>query len=515
MSPDFEYIYYINYYFGAIILHNTKLFLILSSLTPHELKELGKYISSPFHNSNKALIRFYNLLKKHYPDFVSRTLEIENTHKKLFPGKKFNSAVMRNLISEMIQITEEYLALINFKNDALETKKHLLKELQTRNIEKLFEKNIEEANKILENSKVRDEYYYANKYELESIRRTFYELKVPVGKRRLVHGILPDEIENLTYAFFIQILREYFSLYNVQSQLNFEYGYKFFDEIMNHIEREKQTYEKVPMIYILHSFLSLFIRGGNEELIPTLKEMIDKNMGIMNKEDFDNFYTELYNYYKHKQFLGDKSFGRKSFELIKEMLKKDVFIKRGNIMTDHAYTNIVHAAVRERELEWAEDFNSKYKNRVSMFHRENAFSYNIAVINYMKGFRIDDTKQKKQYYDKALEYLAKVKSEDFYYMTRIKNLLVKIYYELKDFEHAKGIIASYKQYLTKNKIIPKDLYQRYMNFINFANKLIKIGTDGDFYASSQLKKQITESNNTEYKGWLIERLREIEIRNAE
>lgn len=510
MSPDFEYFYLINYYFGAAILHNTKLFLILNSLTSHELKDLGKYISSPFHNSNKALIRFYNLLKKHYPDFVSRTLEIENTHKKLFPGKKFNSAVMRNLISEMIQATEDYLALTNFRNDPLETKKHLLKELQTRNIEKLFEKNIEEAEKILENSKVRDEYYYANKYELDSIRRTFYELKVPVGKRRRVHGILPDEIENLTYAFFIQILREYFSLYNIQSQLNFEYGYKFFDEIMNHIEREKQTYEKVPMIYILHSFLSLFIKGENEELIPSLKEMIDKNMGMMNKEDFDNFYVELYNYYKHKQFLGVKGYGRKSFELIKEMLKKDVFIKRGNIMSDHSYTNIVHAAVREHELEWAEEFINKFKNKIPLLHRENAFLYNSALINNMKAYGPVDEKQRKQYYDKALEFLAKVKSEDFYYMTRIKNLLIKIYYELRDFEHAKGIIASYKQYLTKNKIIPKDLYQRYQNFVNFTYKLIKIYSDCDLCSAGLLKKQIMESNNTEYKGWLIERLNEME-----
>ncbi len=417
---------------------------------------------------------------------------------------------MRNLISDMIWITEDYLALTNFKNDTIEVKKHLLKELQERNIEKLFEKNIEEANKILESSRVRDEYYYSNKYELESIRRSFYELKLPVGKRQQVHGILPNEIENLTYSFFITILKEYFSMYNVQSQLNFEYGFKFFDEIMSHIEREKETYQQVPIIYILHSFLSLFIKGEQEEMIPSLKEMIDKNIGIMNKVDFDNFYIELYNYYKHKQFLGVKGYGRKSFELIKEMLDKNVFTRQGNTITAHAYTNIVHAAIREHEIEWAEEFINKYKGKLPVLHRENAYLYNFAVLNSMKGYTAGDFKQKKQYYEKSLDYLARVKSEDFYYMTRIKNLLIKIYYELNDFEHAKGLIASYKQYLLKNKIIPTELNQRYQNFINFTGKLIKIRIDNDVYASKLLLNQIDETKNTEYKRWLIERLTEIQ-----
>jgi len=486
----------------------------LSSLTAHELKELGKYVGSPFHNSNKTLIRFFNLLKKHHPDFVSRSLEIENAHRRLFPGKKYNAAVMRNLISEMIRLTEEYLAFINYRKDAIVVKKHLLEELGARNMEKLFEKNIEEAFRILDNYELRDQSYYSNKYELESLRRGFYEFKMPLGKSKQVHGILPDEIENLTYSFFITILREYFSLYNVQSQLNFEYGYKFFDEIMGHIEREKETYEKIPLIYILHTFLSLFKKGEKEELIPALKEMIDKNIGTMSKEDFNNFYIELYNYYKHKQSTGDKSYGRKSFELIKEMLKKGIFIRSGDTITAHSYTNIVHAAIRENELAWAEEFINKYKNKLPLLHKENAFLYNTAVINYMKGYPVSDEKQKEQYYDKALDCLARVKSEDFYYMTRIKNLLLRIYYERSDFEHAKGLIVSYKQYLSKNKMIPNDLNRRYQNFINFTNKLIKVRVDNDIYESNILKNQIIESNNTEYKSWLIENLNKIEERKT-
>ena len=37
-------------------MQNIKLFLILKSLTDAEIKELGKFVSSPFHNKNKTLI---------------------------------------------------------------------------------------------------------------------------------------------------------------------------------------------------------------------------------------------------------------------------------------------------------------------------------------------------------------------------------------------------------------------------------------------------------------------------
>ncbi len=492
-------------------MQNIKLFLILKSLSQAEIKELGKFVSSPYHNTNKTLLKFFNILKKQHPNFTSRTLEMENIYKKLFPSNAYNSGVMRNLVSELIRITEGYLAFQNFKKDKYDFYFHLLNQLKTRNVEKLFEKTLNEAFAQLKNSVIRDENYYYNKYLLESVQREFYQNKLPVGKWKTVNEKLPSEIESLKYSFFISLLKEFFSIYNIQHQLKLNYRYKFLDEIMNHISEEEAEYKNVPMIFILKTFLSLLIEGKNEHLVPQLKNMIDKNREIMSLEDYKYFYLELLNYYKNKQFSGDKSAGRKSFELNKEMLEKDIYLQPGELMSAHGYVNTCATAIRIRELNWAEEFTNKYSNRLLPNHQLNAYLYNYAAIHYIRGNDASDQKEKEEQYRKSMDYLSKVKSEDFFYMTRIKNLLIMTHYQLGEMDMALNIIVNYKQYLLKNKSIPENLVERYRNFIDFTYKLIKAGQKSDYGALMQLKKELNTTPKTEYKGWLMKKINDLKI----
>ena len=105
-------------------------------------------------------------------------------------------------------------------------------------------------------------------------------------------------------------------------------------------------------------------------------------------------------------------------------------------MSAHAYTNIVHAAVRVNELDWAENFLNEYKNKLPVHHRENAYIYSSAVVNLKKGLISKKSYKRKKYLDIALEYLAKVKNDDYFYMLRIKNMQIHIHCELKEYELA-------------------------------------------------------------------------------
>ena len=491
-------------------MRDSRLILILSSLSFDELREFGKYLNSPLHNTNKTIVRFFNLIKRHHPEYTSRALTMEHIHKKIFPSKKYNPAVIRNIISEMTHISEEFLVYLEFDKDTFSRKRFLLNQLDLRNIEKLFEKNLKDSFQHLESTKVRDEFYYFNKYQLQNIKRNFYTRNILAGERESVDKILPEIINNLTNAFIITFLKEYFTYTNVKDFFEIEYRNKFFDVLIEHISAERERYKEVPLIYILFCFLSIFTKEKDEENVPQLKELIDENKEIMNWSDFRDFYIELYNLYKNKQLLGNKSYGRKSFELIKEMLKENVFLHEGNCMTAHTYTNIVHAAVRVNELDWAENFLNEYKNMLPVQHRENAYIYSSAVVNLKKGLLSKKVNERRKYLGIALEFLARVKNDDYFYMLRIKNMQIHIYCELKEYEHAKKIIAGYKQYLSKKNIIPHENKIRYSNYIRFTKELIKLSTKCDGFALRQLKKQVTGNRMTEYRGWLLKKINELE-----
>jgi hypothetical protein len=493
-------------------LHNIKLFLILKSLSPAEIKEFGKFAASPFHNSNKTLIKFFNILKKHYPDFSSRALDMGHVYKRLFSAKPYNSGVIRNLISELIRLTEYFLAYQNFRNNKQDFYFNLLTQLKQRDIEKLFAKASKDAFDYLESSDIRDENYYFNKYNLESIQREFYMTKFQVGKRQNIYEKLPSLTENLKYAFFIFLLKEFFFIQNVHEQQKFSYSYKFLKEMIEHISQEEEEFKNVPLIIILRDFISL-LEGKNEHRVPEFKKILDKNRKTISFYDFRNFYLELINYYKNKKFYGDVDAGRKAFELNRQMLEKNIYLESGEHMTAHSYVNICAGAIKIRELKWAEEFTIKYKNRLLPNHQQNAYLFNYAGIHYIKGNDAVNPKEKEKHYRKTLEYLSKVKSEDFFYMTRIKNILIMTHYQLGDLDMALNIIINYRQYLSKNKSIPEQLFERYMNFANFSYRLIKINRKTDYGALMQLKNDLSSKPKTEYKVWLMRKINEIEVRN--
>jgi hypothetical protein len=244
------------------------------------------------------------------------------------------------------------------------------------------------------------------------------------------------------------------------------------------------------------------------ETVLKLKELINNNVESLSFDVYKNLYIELYNYCKKMESAGHKNFGKVGFEILVDMLPKGVLFKTDGKMSAHTYINVVASALREDQIKWGEKFIEEYKNYLSEDEKENAYNYNFAVLYYMKGY--DKNKNTKiESYNKALDYLGKVKSEDFYYMTRIKNHALKIYFELEYIDSALSLIDSYNHYLSRNKQIPRHLHERYSNFIAFISKIIRAKLNNDQFALNLLKKEIKDNSKTEYKSWLLGRIDEI------
>ena len=90
-------------------------------------------------------------------------------------------------------------------------------------------------------------------------------------------------------------------------------------------------------------------------------------------------------------------------------------------------------------------------------------------------------------------------------------MLIRINYEIGNLDDTLNLTINYRQYLSKNKLIPQDLLERYSNFADFVLKLIKLKMKKDYMPISQIKKDlIKKSNTTELKGWLMNKLNELE-----
>ena len=145
---------------------------ILGALTHDEVKEFHIFLSSPYFNTNKTIVKFYDILIKFYPDFNNPTLTKEYIFKKLHPGNKFKDEVIRNLLSRLLLLGETFLRQKSIENDKHGKEVYLIEELSKRKIGNLFEKNVKRLEKDLP-SRDTDGNSYLVKFRLETEKFNF------------------------------------------------------------------------------------------------------------------------------------------------------------------------------------------------------------------------------------------------------------------------------------------------------------------------------------------------------
>jgi hypothetical protein len=371
----------------------------------------------------------------------------------------------------------------------------------------IFTVELEHTGAQLSGNSIKDEEYFLKLYLLEKLKRKSFESKMLIGKSRNLYENILFEVDCLSNFFLISVLKEYFRVDNAERLLNIGFRYKLFDFLIKYVGDNIKEYVHVPYINVFFNFISKFKANKNESSYEILKDLLKLNTDNLGKEDSKILYTELYNYCKSLQSK-DKNFGKEGFDLINEMLSRGLLIENDGYMHVQTYINVAASAIRENELKWAEEFIIDFKDKLHPDQRENAFNYNYAVFLYKKGK--NELVNRNRCFDSSLDHLSKVRSEDCYYFTRIKNLQLILSYELESYEEALCLVDTYMHYLSRNKTLPKDINDRYSNFVRFLHRLINIRLQDNSDEIFLMGKELKSNNNVEYRNWLLEKIESIE-----
>jgi hypothetical protein len=124
------------------------------------------------------------------------------------------------------------------------------------------------------------------------------------------------------------------------------------------------------------------------------------------------------------------------------------------------YKNITTLAFLLDEMEWIYHFIQNYTQHLPEEHRDSYYNFNMA--NYY--FKKND-------YGKVIELLSHVEYSDFFIQLSAKSLLMKTYFELKEFMPFDSLVHSFKILLQSKKGLG---YHRnnYLNFIKYCRKLL-------------------------------------------
>jgi tetratricopeptide (TPR) repeat protein len=198
------------------------------------------------------------------------------------------------------------------------------------------------------------------------------------------------------------------------------------------------------------------------------------------------------NYGIRKVNNGEERYFEDIMRLYEVALEGDHLLENG-LLSRFTYYNIVAAALRTERFDWGEDFIHQYKIKLAKPYRESSFSFCKARLAYAK-----------KEFDEALPLLQKANYKDPLLNLSAKALLLKIYYELDEFDLLQAHLDAMQNYILRKKVIG---YHKtnYLNTIRYTKRLLSLNYY-DKASIQKLKEKVSAEEILTEKRWILSQL---------
>jgi hypothetical protein len=479
-------------------MEKSNLIKILRSFSPKEFKEFGEYVYSPFFNKNESIRNLYDYLKKYFPEFESEKVEKERIHKKIFPGAEYNDDFMRMLIFNMTKLAEDYLAYVRMVTSKWEMNRMLAYELNERGLNKPLEKIIKKSLAELDKTKQKNSAWHFHKFNIQYENVDFLRRKyLSKFEKFLKEAPLGNMHEEFTAYYLITVLKMHIFLLNTRIIYNIEKDVASFETVIDTLD--KKYLESTPLIKIYYNLTMLLHTDEPEYFFKTKKDILDYEAQI-NDEDMLEILINLQNFCSRRIRKGEIEFTREVFDLYKLEIEKNLYDHYG-YLHDILFKNVIEIGMQIDENVWVKKFIEKHKKFLQPDIKEDAYLYGKAFIEFSEGN-----------FDKALENLSMIKLYDVHSKIEVKELLAKIYFEMKLEDMLFSLTDTFRHLLTNTRVLTDSRKSAYANFIKYIKRLYKINlhpTAGDI---AEVKQMIKHEEHLENRLWLNKKVIEFEQR---
>jgi len=486
-------------------MQNTKIIQFLKCLSKDEFREFGKFVRSPFHNNRKDVIRFYDILKKYYPDFNIDSAAKKNIYEKLYPGKNYDSNVIVLLNSYLYNLGKEFLTILNLREDQFFYRYHFLKGLDKHYSNNLFEKEFKNTEDFLNNEKLNEE-YFLRKSLLEEVRINF---NLHINRQDKICRNTIHYADLSIYSFLVKLVIMYHGMLAEKNAFNYEFKNSTTDLFLKNFNFEEfikklkieNTEHYDYIVYYYYLFMSNY-HPENDNYYSKLKDYSFKNFEKLTEVEKSARFHFLIDYCILQIESGNLKFLRESFNIYTEALDKKLYqtqSKDGEIGLIF-FRNFVLIGLAAKEYDYIEKFISGYGKEIKGEHSEDLIGICYAMLYF-----------EKKEYTRALDYLSKVNQTYPAFRLGIKHLYAKIYYEISEYAAFFSMVDTYKHFLKNDKTIPQRIGELHSNFLNYTGRLAKIKSSAEHNGLFVLKKEIQSDMNLDFrhKLWLMEKAEEL------
>ncbi len=462
-------------------MNNSQLIEVFKVLKPKERKLLGKYVRSPLFNTRPDVVKLYEYLNELYPFSKMERLTKSLAYKWVFPKTDYDEKKIRYTMSFLFKAMKGFLAYQEFLQEPLNEQLYLTRFFKNRGLERSFNSEVKNMSELLEVQPFRSSSYHYKNYQLH-----YEKFDFSINQKREATDsaqILSDE---MTTFFIVNKLKLSCSTVLLSKVSQSEYQQDLIEEVLHHVEAN--DYSDIPAIEVYYYAYKTLTSSSPESYYRSLREVMNKYHAFFPKADLIDIYLIATNFCIKQYSNGKREYFTELFNLYKKGLELDIYIESG-VIPRFMYKNIVTAGLIERDFDWVEAFIYNYKDKLEEKYREATFVFNLANMHYYK-----------LEYRKAMELLREVVFDDILTDLAARRVLLKIYYELNEFEVLGSFLDALKNFLYRHKEINYHK-QNYLNLVKFTRRLINVNPyDKD--AVKKLKSEIEQEPKLHEKNWL-------------
>lgn len=464
---------------------NSKLIIALATLQKREWRELSAFVRSPFFNKRAEVARLFDYLEEQLPSW-RQPPDKQAVFEQLFPGRPYDPQAMRQLMSWLMQLTEQYLAYQSWQEDPHGERLQLARAYRRRKLDDHFVQTVTDAEARQRKLPLRHAGYYHNTYQLHEERYQWEAAQLRTGKHNL------QEIgDYLDISFIARKMRLVCLALAHQAVYKADYEFALLDAVLQDLRQRPQLLES-PAVAVYYYGYHALTHQEDTSHFQVFKQAIFEHKPAFPIEEWRDLILLAINYCIRKLNEGHEQFAEEGLSLYQEGLASGLLLNEG-ILSRFAYRNIVAMGLKVGAFDWVERFIHEYKNALEKKHSESMYSFSLARLAYERG----DLAQ-------ALALLQKADYADLLLNLAAKTLLIKIYYKLDEWDPLQAHLDAMKNFILRKRLLGYHR-QNYLNMVRYTKKLLAV----NFYdraAIDALRHAIVHEEVLTEREWLLEQV---------
>lgn len=479
-----------------------KLIDILENFSESEFRDFGKYVNSPYFNSNNKLTVTYGYFRKYFNKFSHSGFTKECLYNEVFPGTAYRDSETRKLLSGLTKLAEGFLMQIAYDNDKFEKDINLAGMFIGKNNLIHAERLIQALEKVSSEEKINGQHYFYNMMQVQ-IKKKSIEIKKESFQTR---DFAEDNINIFLLCYFISFsikivqninAKQYYNLISADTELTKLFTLLDIDKYIDWLKNRESKYSDTIIMYLC--IIKCLNNIYDINSYKTFKELLLKNYSQYSHMELINLFTCMQGILINRTRENDPGALPEIFDVNNLILEHKAYsMYPGGSMNYGTFVTMITIAISYKKHEWARKFIDKYTPLLNEKHRLSLNNYAMAELAYATGSP-----------GESLKYSGKIEYEGFFMKHEVNVLKLKIFYDENDFVSIYYQLDTYRKLVEGNKFVGDKQYDIYSNFLKVYSELVKIKENEDKTGPALLLKKIETTNNMLAKEWLLEKVKKL------